>query len=73
MEFYHLGRLGNCKQVMALWIMARGTEVVARLLNQISVMFEESNKKHAYISTVLQQTAIRKLRLDQYLSTYAYR
>ena len=52
MEFYHLGRLGNCKQVMALWIMARGTEVVARLLNQISVMFEESNKKHAYISTV---------------------
>ena len=55
MEFDHLGSLDSCKQVMALQIMARGIEVVACLLNQISV-------REMYIFlTVQQQTAIGKL------------
>ena len=62
MEFYHLRRLGNCKKVMALRIMARGTEVVARLLNQIAVMSEQSDKRHAYISNSIATDSNKKVK-----------
>ena len=60
MEFDHLGSLGSCKQVMALWIMAQGIEVVGCLLNQISVLSEESSKRNAHISNSIAKDSNRK-------------
>ena len=56
---------------MALWIMARWIEVVARLLNQISVMSEESSKRRAYISNSIDTDSNRKVKTRSITEKYA--
>nr|POF07295.1 hypothetical protein CFP56_45437 [Quercus suber] len=47
---------------MALWIMARGTEVVARLPNQISVQSEESSRRNAHNSNSIATDSKRNVK-----------